>query len=216
MYLITLLRHGESEGNAGGFIQGQSDLPLTEDGLEQAQALARAWKTEGMWFHRIISSPLKRARQTAEAVAQLLEVPIDFNPIWMERGFGEIEGKSLAEVQAQNPQVDFYDPYKAPAKGAETALELFLRASQGLQDILRMPEGAYLVVSHGAILNMALYSAFGLALQNGSSPRFSLGNTGFASLLYEPAQRQWWLLGLYNPSLIVITKEQWAETQDAG
>lgn len=215
MYLITFLRHAESEGNADGFIQGQNDNPLTQNGLEQAQALAQAWKAEGMWFHRIISSPLQRARQTAEAVATMLEIPIEFNPIWKERGFGEMEGKSIEELHGQN-HIDLYDPYKPPAKGAETALDLFLRASQGLQEILRMPEGAYLIVSHGAILNMALYSAFGLGLQNGSSPRFSLGNTGFASLLYEPEQRQWWLLGLYNPSMIVISKEQWAETADAA
>jgi broad specificity phosphatase PhoE len=215
MYLITFLRHGESEGNAGGFIQGQSDIPLTENGLEQAQALAQAWKSEGMWFHQIFSSPLVRARQTAEIIAKVLEIPIEFNPVWMERRFGEIEGKSLEEVQQQDPPVDFYDPYRAPAKGAETALDLFMRATQGLQDILSRPEGAYLVVAHGAILNMALYSVLGLSLQNGSSPRFSFGNTGFASLLYEPAQRQWWLLGFYNPSMIVITKGQWEGMQEA-
>jgi broad specificity phosphatase PhoE len=216
MYLITLLRHGESEGNASGVIQGRSDLPLTENGVEQTQNLAQAWKSEGIWFHQIVSSPLKRARQTAEAIAAVLEIPVEFNQVWMERAFGELEGKTLEEVQGQDPSIDFYDPYRLPAIGAETALDLFIRASQGLQDVLRRPEGSYLVVSHGAILNMALYSALGLSLQNGSSPRFSLGNTGFANLLYEPAHRQWWLLGLYNPSLIVITKEQWESVKDAA
>jgi broad specificity phosphatase PhoE len=215
MYLITFLRHGESEGNAGGYIQGQSDLPLTENGLRQAEDLAQAWKSEGMWFHQIVSSPLKRASQTAEVIAKILETPIEFDPIWMERGFGEIEGKSLEEVRQQSPSVDFYDPYRPPATGAETALDLYLRASRGLQEILKRPEGVYLIVAHGAVLNMALYSALGLSLQNGSSPRFSLGNTGFASLLYEPAQRQWWLLGLFNPSMILISKEQWDAEKDA-
>jgi broad specificity phosphatase PhoE len=189
MYLITLLRHGESEGNAGGLVQGQSDLPLTANGLRQAIDLAQAWKSEGMWFHRVISSPSKRARQTAEAIAEVLELPIEYKPVWMERNFGEMEGKSFEQVRQQNPPVDFYDSFRAPAKGAESALDLYLRAIQGLQDLLRRPEGVYLVVSHGAILNMALYAAFGLSVQNGSSPRFSLGNTGFASLLYEPEKQ---------------------------
>lgn len=214
MYLITFLRHGESVGNAGGLIQGQNDMPLTENGLQQAEDLAQAWKSEGMWFHQVVSSPLKRARQTAEIVAKTLEAPIEYDPVWMERGFGEIEGKRFEEVRQQKPAVDFYDPFRPPAKGAETGLDLYLRANRGLQDILRRPEGVYLIVSHGAILNMALYSALGLSLQNGSSPRFSFGNTGFANLLYEPDQHQWWLLGLYNPSLIVITKEQWESQKD--
>ena len=209
MYLITLLRHGESEGNALGLIQGQSDPPLTETGLQQALSLAETWKTEGQWFHQIISSPLKRTRQTAQAVADRIEAPIVENPIWMERCFGDLEGKNIADIRQQNPPVDFFAPYKAPAKGAETMLDLYLRASQGLQEILRGPEGVYLVVSHGAIMNMALYSALGLAIQNGGSPRFNIGNTGYARLRYEPGQRMWWLLDFVNPPGNGITQEEW-------
>jgi broad specificity phosphatase PhoE len=215
MYLITLLRHGESEGNAMGLFQGQSDLPLTETGAQQAQNLAETWKTNGQWFHQIISSPLKRARQTAEAVAERIEAPVVYNPIWMERCFGDLEGKSIADIRRPNPPVDFFDPYRAPANGAETMLDLYLRASAGLQEILHGPEGAYLVVSHGAILNMALYSALGLLIQNGGSPRFSIGNTGYARLRYEPGQRMWWLLDFNNPPGNGITKEQWEREQEA-
>ncbi len=214
MFLITLLRHGESEGNAGGFIQGQTDLPMTANGLQQALNLAEAWKAEGQWFHKIISSPLKRARQTAEAVAAALEIPIEFDPIWMERGFGVIEGKTVEEVRRQDPTVDFYDPFRPPAEGAESATDLYIRASQGLQSLLRRPDGSYLIVTHGAIMNMALYVTLGLSLQNGNSPRFNIGNTGFVNLLYEPGQRQWWLLGFYNPTLIVIGKEAWESAKD--
>ncbi len=47
-YTLTLLRHGESEGNAAGVIQGQSDHPLTDKGRQQAQALADRWKARGL------------------------------------------------------------------------------------------------------------------------------------------------------------------------
>jgi broad specificity phosphatase PhoE len=213
MYLITLLRHAESEGNALGLIQGQSDPNLTETGAQQAQSLAETWKTDGQWFHQIISSPLKRARQTAQAVAARIEAPIVDNPIWMERCFGELEGRNFADIRQQDPPVNFYDLNKAPANGAETMLDLYLRASQGLQEILGGPQGAYLVVAHGAILNMALYAALGLPIQNGNSPRFNFGNTGYARLRYEPGQRMWWLLDFINPAGNPpgngITKEQW-------
>ena len=64
-YNITLLRHGESLGNAGGIHQGQADFELSEIGLAQAHALADRWQRESVTFDRIISSPLLRARQTA-------------------------------------------------------------------------------------------------------------------------------------------------------
>jgi 2,3-bisphosphoglycerate-dependent phosphoglycerate mutase len=209
MYLITFLRHGESEGNALGLIQGQSDPNLTETGAKQAQSLAETWKTNGQWFHQIISSPLKRARQTAQAVVERIEAPIVENPIWMERCFGDLEGKSIADIRKQNPPVNLFDPGEAPAKGAETMLDLYLRASQGLQEILNGPEGVYLVVSHGAILNMALYYALGLPLQNGNAARFNFGNTGYARLRYEPEKHMWWVLDFTNPAGNVISREEW-------
>jgi broad specificity phosphatase PhoE len=64
-HTITFLRHGESEGNLSGVIQGQSDYPLTQAGIEQANRLAVYWKSEAVSFNRIISSPLLRASETA-------------------------------------------------------------------------------------------------------------------------------------------------------
>ncbi len=69
MHYITLLRHGESEGNTSGVLQGQSDYPLTTLGFEQAQRLALYWKANQVKFDLIISSPLLRASQTAEIIA---------------------------------------------------------------------------------------------------------------------------------------------------
>ncbi len=68
-YHLTLLRHGESVGNAENRLQGQADFPLTETGRQQAQALAKRWLAEGLTFDRVIASPLKRSRETAEIIA---------------------------------------------------------------------------------------------------------------------------------------------------
>ncbi len=83
---ITLLRHGESVGNAEGYFQGQSDFPLTERGRAQARSLAARWKREKKEFDYIIASPLVRAHETAEIIAEALKHPIDeTNTLWMER-----------------------------------------------------------------------------------------------------------------------------------
>src|SRR6476659_3838971 len=91
VYNFVFLRHGESIGNAESRWQGQSDYALTERGRKQAQALANRWKSEGAKFDAIISSPLVRAKETAEIIASALDVTVEFDPILLERNIGEME-----------------------------------------------------------------------------------------------------------------------------
>jgi uncharacterized phosphatase len=84
-YNILLARHGESIGNAEGLHQGQSDFPLNETGWQQARALARRLKREKWKVDLIITSPLKRARETADILAHSIETPIEVDALWMER-----------------------------------------------------------------------------------------------------------------------------------
>ena len=92
IYHFVFLRHGESIGNAESRWQGQSDYPLTEKGRAQAHALAERWKSEDVKFDLAITSPLIRAKETAEIVASALNVKVEYDPICMERHIGEMEG----------------------------------------------------------------------------------------------------------------------------
>lgn len=109
-YFITLLRHGESTGNAEGYFQGQADFPLTERGKEQSRALAGYWTSHGVRFDAVISSPLARARQTAEILAEHLvethktdQAGVECIPEWQERDFGRISGLHRQEVEERFP-----------------------------------------------------------------------------------------------------------------
>ena len=73
-FYITLLRHGESVGNAESRWQGQSDFPLTDKGRAQARMLAERWQRENVKFDFLVTSPLTRARETAEIIASALNV----------------------------------------------------------------------------------------------------------------------------------------------
>ncbi|MFN3491164.1 MAG: histidine phosphatase family protein, partial [Anaerolineales bacterium] len=84
-FFITLLRHGESVGNAEMRWQGQKDYPLTERGRAQAQALAARWKQAEVKFDAVIASPLSRAKETAEIITSSLNVDVQFDELWMER-----------------------------------------------------------------------------------------------------------------------------------
>ncbi len=199
VHFITLLRHGESEGNSSGVLQGQSDYPLSSIGIIQAQKLAQLWKLRGTNFDLIISSPLRRASQTAEIISLTLEVPVELNSSWMERNFGRLQGFNLDDIDQLQPKVDYFNPYEPIGGNGESQLDLYTRACLAIQDILRRPAGSYLVVSHGGIINKALYAILGITPQGHyNSPIFHLANAGYAQFRYNSSTRQWAVLALNN------------------
>jgi broad specificity phosphatase PhoE len=191
IYHFTLLRHGESVGNAQSRWQGQSDYPLTEKGRAQAQALAARWKSEEVKFDLAIASPLTRAKETAEIIVSALNVNLELDPIWLERDIGEMEGLTAEEVR-QRPQPSYVTPYNSIGGNGEGDWELFLRAGKALHGLLRRPAGNYLIVSHGGMLNQLMHAIVGIAHQaDPSGVRFHFENTSFASVTYFPHRHRW-------------------------
>lgn len=196
-YTFVFLRHGESIGNAEGYHQGQVDYALTPKGRSQVRALIRRWKREEVTFDHIISSPLARACQTAELLAQAFQIPLQFEPDWMERDVGLLGGLKPDEAAEVAPQPPFMHPYQPIGETGESQWDLFLRAGRAVQNLLKNPPGRYLVVSHGGILNMAFYAILGITPQaNFTGPRFRFSNTAFATLTYRPAEHKWAVLGV--------------------
>lgn len=203
LYYITLLRHGESTGNAGGYLQGQADFPLSDTGREQARALAARWLSEAVSFDRIISSPLRRARETAEIIAEKpataqysKEIPVELDPVWMERDWGLISGLRRSEAEERYPRPEFIPTYQPIGLTGESQWALYLRAGRGIQALVDKPPGRYLVVSHGGILNVTMYAILGIVPQaDFQGARFRFRNTAFASLVYDPSEHTWLVEG---------------------
>lgn len=191
VYQFVFLRHGESLGNAQSRWQGQSDYPLTEKGRAQARALSERWKAENAKFDLIISSPLGRAKETAEIVASALNVRVELDPIWLERAIGEMEGLTAEEVR-QKPKPPYTNPYDSIGGDGEGDWALYLRAGQALHGLLRRPPGSYLIVSHGGLLNQVMHAITGVAPHaDPSGVRFRFENTAFARVVYHPYQHRW-------------------------
>lgn len=96
---IFIVRHGETDANVLKRIQGQEvDEPLNATGRKQAEERAEAMS--GMTFDVLFSSPLKRARETAEIIAKRLNLPIIYRDELKERSFGLLSGKTFEEVNA--------------------------------------------------------------------------------------------------------------------
>jgi 2,3-bisphosphoglycerate-dependent phosphoglycerate mutase len=194
-YHLTFLRHGESVGNAEDRFQGHADFPLTGKGRAQAEALANRWQVDGISFDRCIASPLLRARQTAETICAALNVPLEFDPDWMEIDNGLIAGLNHAEAEQVVPEQEFMTPYTHFGKTGESRWEVYLRAGRAIQRILDRPAGRYLVAAHGGILNWAMYAILGIPIQaDFTGPRFMFHNTTFATLTYEPEHHNWRML----------------------
>jgi broad specificity phosphatase PhoE len=191
IYTFVFVRHGESVGNVESRWQGQSDYVLTERGRAQARALAQRWKSEGVKFNLIISSPLLRAKETAEILGTALNAPVELDPILMERHIGEMEGLTAEEVR-KKPHPPYVTPYDPIGGGGEGDWALFLRAGQALHALVRRSPGSYLIVSHGGLLNQLMNAIIGIAPHvDPSGVRFRFENTAFARVLYFPHQHRW-------------------------
>ena len=194
-HTIVFLRHGESVGNAEDRFQGHADFPLTEKGQLQAQALAERWASEGVTFDACIASPLMRARQTAETVAKALKVPIEFDDDWKEINNGLAAGLKEEEAERIAPHPAIMTPYTRFGQTGESRWELYLRAGGAIQRLVERMPGRYLVVSHGGILNMAMYAMLGIPVQMDSTgARFFFDNTAFITMQYEPQHHNWRML----------------------
>lgn len=195
LFSFTFLRHGESVGNLENRFQGHADFPLTGTGRLQAQALAKRWQAEGRCFERVFTSPLRRARETAEIICAALNVPLEFDPDWMEIDNGLIAGLNVDEANQKIPPPAFMTPYTHYGQTGESRWEVYLRAGRNVQKLLDHPAGHTLVVAHGGILNMTLYAILGIPVQaDHSGARFTFHNTTFATFTYDPTNHNWHML----------------------
>jgi len=155
---LCLVRHGETVWNAEGRIQGQHDVPLSDVGRAQAEALAEA--LAGERFDAIYSSDLMRVRQTAEPVARRLGLTVNLEPGLRERHYGKFQlilyrearerfPEEFAEMTARTLDFDF--------GGTGESLRIFAeRVGATLKAIVANHAGGrVLVLTHGGVLDVA-------------------------------------------------------------
>ena len=151
MSTLLLVRHGETDWNADGRLQGQTDRPLSDFGRRQARRLADELADEEL--EAIYSSDLSRARETAEIVAERLGLPVALDPDLREKDWGTWEGLTAVE----RDRVEF------AGESTEEHQERILRALRRIAE--RHPgDGRVLVVTHGGSMRRVQTAALGWAL----------------------------------------------------
>ena len=151
MTTLLLVRHGETDWNADGRLQGQTDRPLSEFGRRQARRLAGELANEGV--DAIYASDLARARETAEIVGERLGLPVVLDSDLREKDWGTWEGLTAAE----RDHVEFV------GEPTEAHLERTLRALRRIAEL--HPDGRrVVVVTHGGSMRRVQTEVLGLAL----------------------------------------------------
>ena len=166
-----IVRHGETAWNADRRLQGHQDIPLNDLGLEQAEAAGRylQQRHHATPFAAVVSSDLLRARQTAEAVADALGLPVQASPALRERHYGAFEGKTPAEAadfaaEAYAALVSRADLMADPGS-AEPLQAMLERIERCLSDLaLVYADQAVVIVTHGGVLDLLYRRAMGRAL----------------------------------------------------
>lgn len=144
---ICLIRHGETDWNVEKKIQGRSNIPLNEKGIHQVREVhENIWNTK---WDVIYSSPLDRAVQTAQIIHKTSDIPLEIDDAFIEKSFGDVEGKPYDEVFSTYPDGIFPQ--------AETYAEVVERVRAAFFEIERKHKGEHvLVVTHGAVIHALL------------------------------------------------------------
>lgn len=183
---IIAIRHGETAWNVDTRMQGHLDIPLNDTGLWQARQVAQALADEAI--DAIYSSDLQRAWVTASAIAETTRAPLTADQGLRERSFGVLQGRTFAEIEAEDPDLAYRwrkrDPDFAPAEG-ESLIALRDRITRTTHQIAARHVGEQIVlVAHGGVLDV-LYRA--ATRQDIQAPRtWHLGNAAINRLLWTP------------------------------
>ena len=194
MTTLLLVRHGQTVWHEGNRYAGSSDVPLTDVGHEQAQALARwaaAARLDAVW-----SSTLQRAVDTARPAADAAGLGLRTDARLVEVAFGKGEGLTRDEMSVVFPDaVDAFlrAPASVPLPGGERGYDAIARAAAAFREICaEQPDGRVLVVAHSTLLRLVLCALLGIDpesyrqvfpnLRNATVTTLDLADDGAAAL----------------------------------
>lgn len=186
MIKVYFIRHGETEWNKIGRFQGWTDIPLSEHGLKQAEALGKRFEREGIQLDRIYASPLIRAVQTAQPLSDLYGLPIETIDCFKEMNYGEWDGLTFTELKQKYGRefIGFIlAPHKGTFPGEGTFDNVVERVKPGLEQVFgeENKDKTIAVVGHGGIIRLTLFYLLGM--DYGLYNNISIENTGVS--LYE-------------------------------
>lgn len=194
MKKIYLLRHGESQWNLLGKIQGQKDIPLTDRGRLQAKLAGD--RLSSLEIDKIYSSDLSRAYDTAKIIGEKLNKEPITNKDFREISFGDWEGLSNKDIGANKEQVYLWrnEPENLQIPGGENLTQVQTRAMEALNKIIQdRKDESILLVSHGVTLKTLVLALLDMDLK--FFKNLTIGNVGLSIIEFRDYNR---VLKLFN------------------
>jgi len=199
--MLLLVRHGQSEANLAGLLLGRLDSPLTEVGRHQAKLLGEVFAARPTVLHRLVTSPLLRARQTSDAIAEALagggrageRVEATVDERFVELDYGELDGRAPGDLEAGLWDGWRSDPSWRPP-GGETLEEVSARVATACAELAsEAANHDVVIVSHVSPIKAAVSWALGggpelswrLSLGVASISRISTGPGGPALVSFN-------------------------------
>ena len=178
--MIDFVRHGQTAHNRDGLLQGRVDLELSERGLAQAERVASRYA--GASVARVVSSPLRRARQTAAAIAAVTGCDVEIDERLLELDYGEWDGRPLGEIAPEQWAAWRADPNFAPP-GGESLVAVTARVAAFCAERLDADDRV-VAVSHVSPIKAAV--AWALGVPEGVTFRMQLGLASITTVGARP------------------------------
>ncbi|MFT8312509.1 MAG: histidine phosphatase family protein [Sporolactobacillus sp.] len=165
MTTICLVRHGETDWNAMGKLQGREDIPLNERGRKQAEMVGKFLQSAK--FLAVVTSPLLRAKQTAEIINNFTgKLPLIENADFIEKAYGKASGMTILERDEHFPD--------GVIPGMESIEMVRKRVIRGLSTVKQsFPDQPVLLVAHGGLINVILALLSGGEIGTGKTKLFN-------------------------------------------
>lgn len=228
VHSVILVRHGRTEYNKNGRIQGHVDIPLDGQGLWQVEQTGRELRTlytgegKGRVDHQVVvASDLNRAATTAHAFADEAGLTVSLDERFRERSFGEWEGRSVAELMREEPEdcTSWLEGKGGELKhGAESKHHVGLRGQEALNDWAHRgdPDTDLFVFSHGAWIAQTLQAILGVSGEGEDfmsmvSPRNAFWSR-IVPLVREDGSIRWRLLE-FNRGPVIAQELDWDSEQ---
>jgi alpha-ribazole phosphatase len=184
---IILVRHGETAWNVGEVFRGRADVELNDNGRRQAALLGRYLADTSL--EGIYSSPLQRALDTAQAIAEHRKVEVQAREELHDLDFGEWEGLQVVEVRAKYPELFSQwaeNPEKVRLPGGETLDDVTRRSLKIIEEVTRRHRENVILVTHRVVIKILVCALLGL--DNSHFWNIMVDTCGLTTFRYEKSR----------------------------
>ena len=186
---LYLIRHGQTDWNVAGKIQGSTDIPLNDMGRRQAACLARGMEKRPV--EKVFTSTLSRAYETGLAIGKSQNVPVERLEGLEEVGYGVWEGMTMEEIQEQYPkelELWYNSPVDVAPPEGESQVQVYDRCGRALETILAKAQGDVAIVPHGATVVFLLEHLL-KDTRKDEDEDIIVGNASISTIEYDPETR---------------------------